>query len=314
MIWVKGPRELLDKAGPFLKKLGLARSHTGEGEWFTDPDMNPDYFAPKLRVFVKQFNTENTQDKTATSIAARFMAAYNPYRTHTHLPGSHRDKEWDENVIAPRRVPQGKISYSTEDDGYGHFTVYVQGPLTSMEYLIPDLKKMGFTEKHKDSKDTIWERPDEGRNLKFWGDNEEMALHFLIEDLEKELKVPEAPEPPQHREPPKDEITQRFEQNLCISIPFSLKDEAKHLGGRWDQARKLWCMPDKRSLEKLQEIQAGLCVKIPYEYKDEAKKLGGSWNPTERKWCLPSPEAVEKLLAIIHAGSSQKVASLYLSR
>lgn len=94
-----------------------------------------------------------------------------------------------------------------------------------------------------------------------------------------------------------------------LSIPYSLRNEAKKYGAQWDGDVKKWYVigPIPEPLKLM--IQASdnnnakspsddkIYLNVPYKEKDQAKKYGAKWDSTAKSWYYPGyniPMELEK--------------------
>ena len=113
-----------------------------------------------------------------------------------------------------------------------------------------------------------------------------------------------------------EEISNRTKNGWAIKIPFSLKDEAKALGGLWDEQHGTWCLPNAEAFAKIlnlyentparkaqREIERrrglNLGVTVPYDMREEASSRGGLWDPDGKIWYLPTQETKKEVLSIL---------------
>lgn len=214
-------------------------------------------------------------------------------------------------LLGVRTVMAGNYVEFTEANGM----VYVSGPYHLMsESVNPRLKSQGF---RWDGGARRWEisaaklTPLKRRNLM-----------KLIEPLTAAGAASAGTDLRSPKQKIEDEMLRRRTEGLCLDLPYDLGEKAKSLGGLWDTTRRVWCMPDKESLDTLREAvdrtpkmvalreiarrkTERLGVNIPYEYKDEAKSLGGLWDPDTRTWYMPDSATQRKILDKVESDKEQ---------
>jgi uncharacterized protein YbaR (Trm112 family) len=78
-------------------------------------------------------------------------------------------------------------------------------------------------------------------------------------------------------------IVDEIVEKIYISIPYSLKEEAKLLGALYDYDKKKWYVIDQTKLKIFNRV----FLNVPFDKKDIAKELGGLWCPDRKKWFTP---------------------------
>lgn len=204
----------------------------------------------------------------------------------------------------PRIPPPNTSKYVRLDELDGK--VYISGPkhLMTSDPVYKRLKSQGFT---FNPDILMWVAPAHSLSPT-QRKNMEKLLTPYMEGGTADLRTPE-----QKR---KEELDKRMKAGWGIKIPFSLKDEAKSLGGLWNDP--YWAMPDQKSYDAIKEKlddtpaaraqreitrrrQEHLCFQIPYDFKDKARELGGLWDPDTKQWCMPDRKSYDEVLALVQA-------------
>jgi uncharacterized protein YbaR (Trm112 family) len=81
----------------------------------------------------------------------------------------------------------------------------------------------------------------------------------------------------------KEKVFNEDDENIYISIPYILKEEAKLLGALYDYEKKKWYVVDQTKLKIFNRV----FLNVPFDKKDIAKELGGLWCPDRKKWFTP---------------------------
>jgi hypothetical protein len=81
----------------------------------------------------------------------------------------------------------------------------------------------------------------------------------------------------------KEKIFNENDENIYVSIPYSLKEDAKLLGALYDYEKKKWYVTDHSILKNFNRV----FLNVPFDKKDEVKLMGGIWCPDRKKWFTP---------------------------
>jgi hypothetical protein len=81
---------------------------------------------------------------------------------------------------------------------------------------------------------------------------------------------------------------------ILINLPYSIKNEGKALGAKYDTEVKKWYITDA-SLKSMFELVA---VNVPYGFSDIAKDAGAQFNKEIKQWqtCKFNLKRVEDIL------------------
>jgi uncharacterized protein YbaR (Trm112 family) len=78
-------------------------------------------------------------------------------------------------------------------------------------------------------------------------------------------------------------IVDEIVEKIYISIPYSLKEDAKLLGALYDYEKKKWYVTDHSILKNFNRV----FLDVPFDKKDEVKLMGALWCPDRKKWFTP---------------------------
>lgn len=67
---------------------------------------------------------------------------------------------------------------------------------------------------------------------------------------------------------------------MYINLPYSIKDEGKKLGARFDIIKKSWYVIDEDEFDLFELVK----INVPYIIKDVVKQNGGIWDKNDKCW------------------------------
>lgn len=98
------------------------------------------------------------------------------------------------------------------------------------------------------------------------------------------------------------------DQRIYLNVPFSMKDDAKMLGAKFDNEKKKWyslfnnIFKDELILKYgINETHKRHNLYVPFEYKDDVKRLGAKYDTSMKQWyILDNHENKQELIDLYH--------------
>ena len=72
-------------------------------------------------------------------------------------------------------------------------------------------------------------------------------------------------------------------RQIYLDVPFSLKNEVKLAGGKWDMEKKQWYISEKEMISALNVFKI-VYLDIPFKEKERAKQAGAKWDMEKKQW------------------------------
>ena len=75
------------------------------------------------------------------------------------------------------------------------------------------------------------------------------------------------------------------QDKLYLYVPYSMKEEAKEKGAKYDSEMKLWYLPPVKDPLDVREFWSFL--ENTYDDREYLKRMGAKFHPKNKKWFVP---------------------------